>query len=50
MKTKYKEILYSLFFFFLTGLYEIGGGYLVWIWLRVNHSWIFGAFGGLIVM
>ena len=31
------------------GLCEIGGGYLVWLWLRENHSWIFGAFGGLIL-
>ena len=49
MKVNYGEILYSLFFFFLAGLCEIGGGYLVWLWLRENHSWIFGAFGGLIL-
>jgi small multidrug resistance family-3 protein len=49
LKIKYKEILYSLFFFFLAGLCEIGGGYLVWLWLRENHSWIFGVFGGLVL-
>jgi small multidrug resistance family-3 protein len=49
LKVNYGEILYSLFFFFLAGLCEIGGGYLVWLWLRENHSWIFGAFGGLIL-
>ena len=49
LKVNYGEILYSLFFFFLAGICEIGGGYLVWLWLRENHSWIFGAFGGLIL-
>ena len=28
---------------------EIGGGYLVWLWLREDHSWIFGAFGGFVL-
>jgi small multidrug resistance family-3 protein len=46
---KYKEVAYSLFFFFLAGLCEIGGGYLVWLWLRESYSWIFGAFGGLVL-
>jgi small multidrug resistance family-3 protein len=46
---RYKEILYSLFFFFLAGLCEIGGGYLVWLWLRESYSWMFGAFGGLVL-
>jgi drug/metabolite transporter superfamily protein YnfA len=49
MIIKYKEILYSLFFFFLAGLCEIGGGYLVWLWLRESYSWIFGVFGGFIL-
>lgn len=29
-----KKILWSGFLFFLAGLCEIGGGYLVWLWLR----------------
>ncbi len=49
MIIKFKEILYSLFFFFIAGLCEIGGGYLVWLWLRESYSWIFGAFGGLVL-
>ena len=28
------EISKSLFFFVLAGLFEIGGGYLMWLWLR----------------
>ena len=44
------ERFYILYFsFFLLVVCEIGGGYLVWLWLRENHSWIFGAFGGLIL-
>ena len=45
----YKAILYSVFFFFIAGLCEIGGGYLVWLWLRESYSWIFGAFGGFVL-
>ena len=49
MRIRIKNILYSLFFFFIAGLCEIGGGYLVWLWLRENHSWIIGTCGGLIL-
>jgi small multidrug resistance family-3 protein len=28
------EITKSIFFFILAGFCEIGGGYLVWLWLR----------------
>jgi small multidrug resistance family-3 protein len=28
----------SLFYFLLAGLFEIGGGYLVWLWLREEKS------------
>jgi small multidrug resistance family-3 protein len=43
------KILITLFFFFLAGLFEIGGGYLVWLWLREGMSWIIGALGGFIL-
>lgn len=45
----YTAILYSIFFFFLAGLCEIGGGYLVWLWLRESYSWIFGVLGGFVL-
>ena len=45
----YKEILYSLFFFFIAGLCEIGGGYLVWLWLRESYSWLLGVLGGFVL-
>jgi len=31
-------IVKSLFYFFLAGFCEIGGGYLIWLWLRENKS------------
>jgi len=47
--TKYRNVLYSVFFFFVAGLCEIGGGYLVWLWLRESYSWIFGVLGGFVL-
>ena len=44
-----RYMLYSLFFFFIAGLCEIGGGYLVWLWLRESYSWIFGVLGGFVL-
>ena len=49
MAVKTKKVLTTLFFFFLAGLFEIGGGYLVWLWLREGFGWVLGALGGLIV-
>ena len=46
---QYRMIFYSLFFFFMAGLCEIGGGYLVWLWLRESYGWIFGALGGFVL-
>lgn len=28
----------NLFYFLIAGLCEIGGGYLIWLWLRENQS------------
>ena len=44
------EIFKSLFYFFLAGLCEIGGGYLVWQWLREGKSAGFGVLGSVILM
>jgi len=49
LAVRHKEILYSLFFFLLAGVCEIGGGYLVWLWLREDSGWLYGAFGGLVL-
>ena len=47
--TTFNKFLITLFFFFLAGLFEIGGGYLVWLWLRENMSWMIGALGGFVL-
>ena len=47
--SKRKKVVYSIFFFLLAGLCEIGGGYLVWLWLREDTSWVLGAIGGFIL-
>jgi len=39
----------SVGLFLLAGLLEIGGGYLVWLWLRDERSVWLGALGGLIL-
>jgi small multidrug resistance family-3 protein len=44
-----KKILSTLFLFFVAGLFEIGGGYLVWLWLRENMSWVLGVIGGFVL-
>ena len=49
MSQKLNQIGYSVFLFFLAGLCEIGGGYLVWLWLREDVSWILGAVGGFVL-
>lgn len=39
----------AIFLFFIAGLAEIGGGYLVWQWLREDKSLWLGALGGIIL-
>ncbi|MCD4806464.1 MAG: YnfA family protein [Methanococcoides sp.] len=43
------DIATSLALFFLAALFEIGGGYLVWLWLRENKGLGVGMLGGLIL-
>ena len=44
-----KTILTSLLLFVIAGFLEIGGGYLVWLWLRNDFSWMLGALGGFVL-
>lgn len=37
----------SFALFFLAALFEIGGGYLVWLWLREKKGALFGLLGAL---
>ena len=44
------RLLVSIGLFLLAGLLEIGGGYLVWLWLRERWSWWVGLLGGLVLV
>lgn len=43
-------VLKSLGLFVVAGLCEIGGGYLIWLWLRENKSPFYGLIGALILV
>jgi small multidrug resistance family-3 protein len=49
MNASLTKISTSLLFFFLADLCEIGGGYLVWKWLRDHKGKILGLTGALIL-
>jgi small multidrug resistance family-3 protein len=40
----------TLFLFLLAGLAEIGGGYLIWLWLRESKPIGYGLIGGFILI
>ena len=42
-------IIKSVFIFVLAGLCEIGGGYLIWLWLKEEKPLWYGLLGGLIL-
>lgn len=42
-------IIKSLAIFIIAALFEIGGGYLVWLWLKEDKPWWFGLLGGIIL-
>lgn len=42
-------IVRATFLFIVAGLSEIGGGYLIWQWLRTGKSIWFGVSGGIIL-
>ena len=44
-----RAISQSIMLFVVSGLMEIGGGYLVWLWLRESGGWLLGAPGGLLL-
>jgi len=43
-------IVKSLFIFILAGLCEIGGGYLIWQWLKDDKPFWYGILGGTILI
>lgn len=46
----YITTIKSIFYFVLAGLFEIGGGYLVWLWLREGKPFWYAAIGGVILV
>jgi len=43
-------IVASVALFVLAGLCEIGGGYLVWLWLREGRGALLGVLGGCVLL
>ncbi len=43
------KIAKTLFYFLLAGLFEIGGGYMVWLWIREDHAFYVGILGGFVL-
>lgn len=43
------KLVVSLILFFIAGLAEIGGGYLIWLWLREGRSIHMGVTGGILL-
>ncbi len=44
------KTLFSISIFILAAICEIGGGYLVWLWLKENQPWWFGAIGAFVLI
>jgi len=44
------DVARSLSLFVLAGLCEIGGGYLVWLWLREGKGLLIGVFGAVVLI
>lgn len=44
------NIIHSLFYFVLAGMCEIGGGYLMWLWLRKGESFVYAFCGAAVLV
>jgi small multidrug resistance family-3 protein len=47
---KAAQTIQSLIYFFVAGLCEIGGGYLVWLWMREGKSLGYALAGAIILV
>lgn len=47
---KHLLMIFSVLLFILAGIAEIGGGYLVWLWLRDGRPFVYGIFGAVILV
>jgi len=43
------EVLKSISYFILAGIFEIGGGYLIWLWLREGKGVWYAVLGAIIL-
>lgn len=43
-------MIHSILIFILAGLAEIGGGYLVWLWLREGRPYWYGIIGAIVLV
>lgn len=43
------EVIKSMGYFVLAGLFEIGGGYLIWLWLREGKGILYAVVGAVIL-
>lgn len=43
------KIFYAIFLFVLSGIAEIGGGYLIWLCLRDGYPFYWGIIGGFVL-
>jgi small multidrug resistance family-3 protein len=44
------SMIKSILIFVLAGLCEIGGGYLIWLWLKENKPWWYALIGAFILI
>ncbi len=44
-----KCFVYTILLFILAGVFEIGGGYLIWLWLREDGNLIFAFLGAIVL-
>ncbi len=44
------EVTKLIFYFIIAGLCEIGGGYLIWLWLRQGGSIWIAIIGGIVLI
>ena len=44
------DYLKSIFLFVVAGLCEIGGGYLIWLWLREGKGWELAVIGAVVLV
>jgi len=46
-REKNERMIYATILFIIAGIGEIGGGYLIWLWLREGKPFYWGILGGV---